>query len=110
MERNNKEQGIFLLKCQTIVDGLTIFFSVHPTLKSKCGVIVCDDLADLSDIDIGDEFKDQPVTFRIPIMLSVCYLFHLHCLHVLVVLYAPNAIDLGVAPCCLWHSYQQVNY
>ena len=70
MERDNDKQGDLLLKRWP-----AFFLTVHPTLNPSCGIIRCGDVADTSDIDIGDELEDQPVSAvkRIRIKKQPCF-------------------------------------
>ena len=60
MECGKRAQAQNLLQTNHFVDG-PVRVSVHKTLNSSQGVIRCQDLADMSEVEIRDELKDQGV-------------------------------------------------
>ena len=60
LEYGKRAQAQNLLQTNRFVDR-PVRVSVHKTLNSSQGVIRCQDLADLSEVEIQDELKDQGV-------------------------------------------------
>ena len=60
VECGKRAQAQNLLQTNHFVDG-PVRVSVHKTLNSSQGVIRCQDLADMSEVEIRDELKDQGV-------------------------------------------------
>ena len=60
VECGKRAQAQNLLQTNRFVDR-PVRVSVHKTLNSSQGVIRCQDLADLSEVEIQDELKDQGV-------------------------------------------------
>ena len=56
MECSRKPQAENLLKTVNFVDR-PVHVSVHKTLNSSRGVIICRELSDMSEIEIRDELK-----------------------------------------------------
>ena len=60
MEFSRKIQAKNLLKTVNFVDR-PVHVSVHKTLNSSRGVIICREQSDMSEIEIRDEMKAQGV-------------------------------------------------
>ena len=60
MECGKRAQAQNLLRTNRFIDR-PVKVSVHKTLNSSRGVIRCRDLADMSEVEIRDEMKDQGV-------------------------------------------------
>ena len=61
VECGKRAQAQNLLRTNRFIDR-PVKVSIHKTLNSSRGVISCRDLADMSEVEIRDELKDQGVT------------------------------------------------
>ena len=60
MECGKRAQAQNLLLTNRFIDRL-VKVSIHKTLNYSLGIIRCRDLADMSEVEIRDELKDQGV-------------------------------------------------
>ena len=60
VECGKRAQALNLLQTNRFIDR-PVRVSIHKTLNSSQGVIRCQDLADMSEVEIRDELKDQGV-------------------------------------------------